>query len=210
MLPESHISLSHTRGEESIISSEQCGELFDRLCSRLSDDPVHYIRPEEIKFQEIERAFEKNPEFLQYLLYMESTGGEPDIIGANNDFLIFTDFALEVPKARCNISYEQAFQSALSAGGRIINKWNYYKLHRSGEFDLRSRSWIFTGKRQKNTGYAFCCGRDKGDVKTYEHDISDPNHNLGWRMILEVPRRQISPATKFIYRVRRGLGEWLD
>ncbi len=113
-----------------------------------------------LKWADVQNKLEASPAKLKSLLDMENTGGEPDVIGfdQNTSEYIFVDCAIETPKGRRSLCYDDAALSARkehkpagsalamaeAMGIEILSEEEYRALQRLGEFDVKTSSWIKT------------------------------------------------------------------
>src|SRR5690606_13952327 len=88
------------------LSAEHREELIKTLKERFEKNIKHHNHIEWAKVQEKLEAY---PEKLWSLNEMERTGGEPDVIGYDNnsDEYIFYDCSPESPKGRRNVCYDR-------------------------------------------------------------------------------------------------------
>jgi hypothetical protein len=99
---------------------------------------------------------------------MESTGGEPDVIGHDKetDEYIFYDCSAETPKGRRNICYDRegqearekrgvhpegnAVDMAAAMGIELLTEEQYRSLQKLGEFDTKTSSCFKTPSDIRN------------------------------------------------------------
>ena len=88
---------------DSLLTKQQA--LLNTLKSRFSKN---MNRHKELDWDKVQARLEANPEKLQALGEMEDTGGEPDVVGfdENTGEFIFYDCAAESPKGRRSICYD--------------------------------------------------------------------------------------------------------
>src|SRR5690606_13229965 len=101
---------------------------------------------------------------------MESTGGEPDIIGYDKktDEYIFYDCTAESPKGRRSTCYDSEAQEsrkefkpannvidmAAAMGIELLTEEQYRELQQLGKFDEKTSSWIKTAAEIRKLGGA--------------------------------------------------------
>jgi hypothetical protein len=108
---------------------------------------------------------------------MESTGGEPDVVGYDKKKgeHIFYDCSAESPDGRRSICYDREGQEerekkgvhpagnavdlADAMGVALLNEEQYRELQEMGEFDTRTESWIHTPDEIRELGGALFCDR---------------------------------------------------
>ena len=136
---------------------EQREELLSTLRKRFEKN-MH--RHEGLEWAKIQERLEASPEKLWILDEMETTGGEPDVVGYDEQSGAYTfyDCALESPKGRRSICYDQqaldsrkehkpghsAIGMAAEMGIEILNEDQYRKLQSFGKVDTKTSSWIKT------------------------------------------------------------------
>src|SRR5687767_13949206 len=113
-----------------------------------------------IEWSKVQERLAKNTNKLWSLEQMESSGGEPDVVGfdENTSEYIFYDCAAESPKGRRSICYDDealesrkenkpadsAINMANEMGVDILTEAEYRQLQTLGSFDLKTSSWIKT------------------------------------------------------------------
>ena len=158
------------------------------------------IRHENIKWTDIEKRLnEKN---LSVLLKMEETGGEPDVIGYNleKDVYIYCDCSKESPINRRSLCYDflalesrkankpsgDAQTLAKQIGVRITNVDEYNLLQSTGDYDLKTSSWLDTPNKIRSLGGALFGDKRYDTVFTYHNGAESYYSARGFRGILEV------------------------
>jgi Protein of unknown function (DUF4256) len=86
------------------LSSEQSTVLLSTLKSRFEKNMHRHM---DIEWTKVEAKLEANPAKLWSLSLMESTGGEPDIVGEEDGEYIFCDCSSESPTGRRSLCYDQ-------------------------------------------------------------------------------------------------------
>ncbi len=158
------------------------------------------IRHENIKWVDIEKRLnEKN---LSVLLKMEETGGEPDVIGYNfeKDVYIYCDCSKESPLNRRSLCYDflalesrkankpsgDAQTLANQIGVKITNVDEYNLLQSTGDYDLKTSSWLDTPNKIRSLGGALFGDKRYDTVFTYHNGAESYYSARGFRGILEV------------------------
>ncbi len=157
---------------------EFIAELKNRFEENLS-------RHKGIKWSEVEARLGKDSEKLWSLEQMESTGGEPDVVGRDKKTgeFIFFDCSAESPKGRRSVCFDQAaldsrkehkpkhsaIGMAAEMGVEILSEAEYKELQKLGEFDLKTSSWIATPANIRSCGGAMFCDRRYDTVWTYHN-----------------------------------------
>ncbi|NLG82668.1 MAG: DUF4256 domain-containing protein [Bacilli bacterium] len=159
-------------------------------------------RHEGLKWEEVEKRLEADPEKLWALYNMEQTGGEPDVIlyDAEKDEYIFCDCAKETPKGRVNTCYDEEArikrkkfppeQSALGLaeawGIELMTETEYRYLQSLGEFDTKTSSWLKTPDSIRKLGGAIFGDRRYNTVFVYHNGADSYYAVRGFRGILRV------------------------
>lgn len=116
---------------------------------------------------------------------MESTGGEPDVVGYDKKTgeYIFYDCAAESPAGRRSICYDHealaarkehkpkdsAINMATAMGIDILTEQQYRELQQLGNFDLKTSSWIKTPPAIRKLGGAIFCDRRYDTIFVYHN-----------------------------------------
>lgn len=165
------------------LSPEQRIELLEELKNRFE---ANMNRHKGIKWADVQKRIEANPEKLWSLAEMERTGGEPDVIvfDKKTGEYIFYDCAAETPKGRRSLCYDQAAWDsrkehkpaggsavgmAAAIGVEMLTEEEYRDLQKVGEFDLKTSSWVKTPADIRKLGGAIFCDRRFGRVFTYHN-----------------------------------------
>lgn len=174
-------------------------DLLDSLKSRFEKN---MNRHKYINWDDVVMRLENNDEKVKALQKMEETGGEPDVVWKDDSTgeFIFIDCSKETPKDRRNLCYDRKalddrkeFKPASSAmdmanemGIEILTEEQYYKLQQTGEFDLKTSSWIMTPEKIRKLGGALYCDRRYDTVFTYHNGASSYYAVRGFRGCLKV------------------------
>ena len=130
-----------------------------------------------------------------------SDGGEPDVIGTDDDGkILFGDCSRETPSGRRSLCYDDealrkrkknppsgsAVQQACEMGTELMDEALYRKLQMLEEFDLKTSSWIRTPEDVRALGGALFCEKRYGVVFVF-HNGADSYYSVrGWRGVLRV------------------------
>jgi hypothetical protein len=149
----------------------------------------------------VHASLEGNAGALKSLLAMESTGGEPDVIGAaRSGRFRFCDCAAESPVGRRSLCFDEdalasrkehkpkgsAVAAAKAMGIDLLDEAEYRQLQALGEFDTRTSSWIATPPEVRSLGGALFCDRRYGKVFVYHNGAESYYAARGFRGSLEV------------------------
>jgi len=152
----------------------------------------------------VQVKLEAQPEKLSSLYAMESTGGEPDVIGFDNKTgeYLFYDCSAESPQGRRSICYDGAGQQervkkgvhpagnavdlAAAMGIELLNEDQYRSLQQLGEFDTKTESWIQTPAEIRKLGGGLFCDRRYGRVFVFHNSAPSFYASRGFRGSLRV------------------------
>ncbi|SEM22994.1 Protein of unknown function [Mesobacillus persicus] len=179
------------------LTLEQREELLETLKARFEKNRN---RHEGMDWEKVQTKLEGNPEKLGSLFEMERTGGEPDVVGHENDEYLFYDCSKETPKGRRSICYDRealesrkkhkpensAMDMANAMGIELLTEEQYRALQKLGEFDLKTSSWVKTPAAIRKLGGALFCDRRYDTVFVY-HNGADSYYGVrGFRGSLRV------------------------
>ena len=149
-------------------------------------------------FAKIEAA----PGKLITLNEMESTGGEPDVVGYDKSTgeYIFYDCAPESPQGRRSLCYDReafdarkenkprsnAWEMAADIGIELLTEEQYRELQALGIFDTKTSSWVHTPSEVRKLGGALFCDRRFGRVFVYHNGAESYYAGRGFRGIVRV------------------------
>jgi hypothetical protein len=142
------------------------------------------------------------PEKLWSLGEMESTGGEPDVIGFDKKAgeYLFVDCAAESPSGRRSLCYDReawesrkearpantALDMAAAMGVALLTEDEYRDLQKLGKFDLKTSSWVQTPAEIRKLGGAIFCDRRYNRVFTYHNGAQSYYGSRAFRGLLRV------------------------
>ncbi len=157
----------------------------------------HMHRHADITWETVLARLDATPAALQALAGMESSGGEPDVIGrdAATGELLLCDCAPETPSGRRSLCYDDealharkenkpagsAAGMARSLGVALLTEAQYRALQQLGEFDLKTSSWIATPDDVRDLGGALFCDRRYGRVFVYHNGAQSYYAARGFR-----------------------------
>ncbi len=158
---------------------------------------AHPRRHAGIAWEAVRCRLEAQPKILELLARMESTGGEPDVIGQDpvTGRFLYCDCAPESPAGRRSLCYDQAALDSRkehrpegSAGGlaesmgiEMLNEDQYRALQQIGEFDLKTSSWLATPAEVRSLGGALFGDRRFGRVFVYHNGAQSYYAGRGFR-----------------------------
>jgi hypothetical protein len=181
------------------LSAKQREELVVVLKGRFEKN---VDRHETIDWAEVLSSLEADAGKLWSLDQMESTGGEPDVVGrdeATGEF-IFMDCSVQSPKGRRSVCYDQEAREARkehkpkdsargmadAMGIELLTEAEYRALQELGEFDTTTSSWVKTPSRIRELGGALFCDRRYDAVFVYHNGAESYYAARGFRGSLRV------------------------
>lgn len=179
------------------LTSEQRDELFKTLKERFEKNAT---RHKGLDWANIQAKLEDNPIKISSLNEMELTGGEPDVVGYddNSGEYIFCDCSKETPIGRRSVCYDDealearkknkpdgsAVGMAAEMGIELLSEEQYRMLQELGEFDTKTSSWVKTPVEIRKLGGALFCDRRYSTVFVY-HNGADSYYSVrGFRGLL--------------------------
>lgn len=152
----------------------------------------------------VQARLEASAEKLRSLHEMETTGGEPDVTGHDEETgeYIFCDCSPETPKGRRNICYDPEGQKAREKQGlhpagsavgmaaamgiELLTEEQYRELQTVGEFDTKTSSWVKTPADIRKLGGALFVDRRFDKVFVYHNTAPCFYQGRGFRGSLRV------------------------
>ena len=159
------------------LSAKQSEELLLVLKARFER---HMNRHKGLSWADVAARLKANTESLWSLNEMETTGGEPDVVGHDKKTgeYTFYDCSAESPSGRRSICYDgealrsrkehkpknSAIGMATDMGIEILTEEQYQELQKLGEFDAKTSSWLKTPSDIRKLGGAICADYRYGRV----------------------------------------------
>lgn len=181
------------------LSPEQREELLKTLKVRFEKNTD---RHQGLEWDKVRSRVEASDEKLWSLSEMERTGGEPDVVGYddNSGEYIFYDCSAESPKGRRSVCYDRealesrkehkpensATEMAAAMGIELLAEEQYRELQKLGEFDTKTSSWVKTPSTIRKLGGALFCDRRYDTVFTYHNGAESYYAARGFRGSLRV------------------------
>jgi len=152
-------------------------------------------------WDDVQARLERNSAALETLQRMESSGGEPDVIGVDDAGRhIFCDCSAQSPPGRRSLCYDRealnsrsenkpegsAVEAATEMGVELLNEAQYRELQQHGEFDTKTSSWVATPKEVRALGGALFCDHRYGKVFVYHNGAQSYYAARGFRGLIRV------------------------
>lgn len=182
-----------------VLSQEQQDKLITVLKIRFKKETA---RHKGLDWHKIQDKLESVPEKLWSLNEMERTGGEPDVVGfdKNTGEYIFYDCSAESPKGRRSLCYDRealvlrkdnkpvnnAIDMAAALGIELLSEEQYRNLQKTGNFDMKTSSWVKTPADIRKLGGAIFCDRRYNKVFVYHNSAESYYSSRGFRGMLKV------------------------
>jgi hypothetical protein len=157
-----------------------------------------------LEWSGIQKKLEAHPEKLSSLHAMESTGGEPDVVGYDNEtgeYIVY-DCSAQSPSGRRSICYDgdgeqervkkgvdpagNAVDLAAAMGIELLNEDQYRELQTMGEFDTKTESWLHTPVSIRELGGALFGDRRFDHVFVFHNTAKSFYAARGFRGSLRV------------------------
>jgi len=149
------------------MSSEDREEFFAELKTRFEKN---MNRHKGLEWTKIQAKLEGDPKKLWSLSEMETTGGDPDVVGFDKKSgeYIFYDCSPESPKGRRSLCYDRealdarkenkpensVVDMAAAMGIELLTEEEYMELQKLGDFDAKTSSWLKTPSDIRKLGGA--------------------------------------------------------
>lgn len=135
---------------------------------------------------------------LDTIIYMEETGGEPDLVQLDNKYY-YVDFSKETPD-RKNVCYDEkarlgrskfppktsAIEIANQYDAELLTEKEYKDLQRLEKFDTKTSSWIQTPEEVRNLGGAIFGDNRYNQVFIYHNGADSYYNNRGFRIKYQI------------------------
>lgn len=181
------------------LSPAQTQELLRTLQGRFAQHPGRHPG---LDWAAVQARLEANPAKLWSLHEMERTGGEPDVVGQDEQTgeYLLVDCAAESPAGRRSLCYDlaawearkehrpadNAVDLAARLGVELLTEEQYRHLQQLGRFDAKTSSWISTPAAVRQLGGALFADYRYGRVFVYHNGASSYYAARGFRGLLRV------------------------
>jgi hypothetical protein len=151
-------------------------------------------------WNKIQARLQSTPNALKVLAQMESTGGEPDVIGYDKaaEQYVFCDCSAESPSGRRSLCFDgsalasrkenkpkgSALEAAAEIGIELLTEEQYRQLQQLGQFDTKTSSWVATPDDIRALGGALFCDRRYDKVFVYHNGAESYYAARGFRGVL--------------------------
>ncbi|MES1242023.1 MAG: DUF4256 domain-containing protein [Acidobacteriota bacterium] len=187
------------KATEKDLSPAQREELLGSLKARFEKN---MNRHPGLKWPEVQAKLEANPGKLWSLQEMETTDGEPDVVGHDKKAgeYVFYDCSAESPKGRRSLCYDRAaldarkenkpannvMDVAAAMGIDLLTEEQYRELQGLGKFDTKTSSWLKTPADIRKLGGAIFGDFRYGHVFVYHNGADSYYAARGFRGSLKV------------------------
>ncbi len=188
-----------TRQTKNELSLEQRVALLGTLRARFEKN-TH--RHKDIEWTKVQSRLEATPEKVWSLNEMESTGGEPDVVGKDQKTgeYLFYDCSKESPEGRRSLCYDReglesrkvnqpkntAIDLAIQMGIELLTEEQYRGLQQLGDIDMKTSSWLKTPSEIRKFGGAIFADFRFGQVFVYHNGAQSYYAARGFRGVLMV------------------------
>lgn len=179
-------------------SAKEREDLLDILEARFRKN---MDRHKDLEWAKVREKLEKSEKLLS-LREMEKTGGEPDVVGydENTDEYIFFDCSAESPRDRRSLCYDRealdsrkknkpknnAVEVAAAMGIELLTEEQYRELQKLGNFDTKTSSWVKTPSEIRELGGALFCDRRYNHTFLYHNGAQSYYAARGFRGVLRI------------------------
>lgn len=181
------------------LSPDQRENLLSALKDRFG---LNMNRHRGLEWVTVQAKLEANPHKLWSLHQMESTDGEPDVVGQdeNTGEFFFYDCSTETPKGRRGVCYDREGQAsrkehkpesnavdmAAAMGIELLEEAQYRALQKLENFDAKTSSWIKTPVEIRKRGGALFADYRYGTVFVYHNGAPSYYASRAFRGALRV------------------------
>lgn len=174
-------------------------ELLETLKARFENN---VNRHKGLEWTKVQARLAVDADKLRSLREMETTGGEPDVVGHDEKTgeYIFVDCSEESPKGRRSVCFDRAalesrkeaqpkdsaMGMAAVMGIELLTEEQYRELQKLGEFDRKTSSWIQTPPAIRKLGGALFADRRYDHVFVYHNGAQSYYAARGFRGSLRV------------------------
>lgn len=181
------------------LPAKQSKELLGALKARFEKN---MNRHKGLEWTAVQAKVQANAEKQWALNEMERTGGEPDVVGKDQQTgeYVFYDCSAESPVGRRSVCYDReglesrkafkpdggAVDLAAALGIELLTEAQYRELQKLGSFDAKTSSWVKTPPNIRKLGGALFCDRRYDTVFVYHNGAQSYYGGRGFRGWLRV------------------------
>ena len=181
------------------LSPEQRAELLTALKARFEKNMK---RHQGLDWVKVKARLEANAGKLWSLGEMESTGGEPEVVGHDQKTgeYLFLDCSPQSPEGHTSLCYDRealdsrkehkpknsARDLAAAMGIELLTEEQYHELQKLGNFDTKSSSWLEAPADIRKLGGAIFGDRRFGRVFVYHNGAESYYAGRGFRGSLRI------------------------
>jgi hypothetical protein len=181
------------------MKAKQREELLRTLKARFEKN---MNRHQGLEWAKVQAKLEASTEKMWSLNEMETSGGEPDVVGHDKKTgeYILADCSAESPKGRRSVCYDRealesrkehkpqnnAIDMAAAMGIELLTEEQYRELQKLGNFDTKTSSWVKTPSDIRKLGGALFCDRRYGTVFVYHNGAESYYAARGFRGSLRI------------------------
>ena len=181
------------------MKAKQREELLRTLKARFEKN---MNRHQGLEWAKVQAKLEASTEKMWSLNEMETSGGEPDVVGHDKKTgeYILADCSAESPKGRRSVCYDRealesrkehkpqnnAIDMAAAMGIELLTEEQYRELQKLGNFDTKTSSWVKTSSDIRKLGGALFCDRRYGTVFVYHNGAESYYAARGFRGSLRI------------------------
>jgi hypothetical protein len=160
----------------------------------------HLHRHKDISWEDVAAKLRSTPTAMKSLSAMESTGGEPDVVGQEKGQFLFMDCSPESPTGRRSLCYDKAaldarkeakptgsaMQMAESMGISLLSEAEYRHLQSFGPVDQKTSSWLLTPEPIRKLGGAIFGDYRYGQIFIYHNGVQSYYAGRAFRGLLRI------------------------
>jgi hypothetical protein len=197
LLPLANFDFSEKCFKETVKMTQE--KLLSSLKNRFE---LNTNRHPKLTWDAVEQRIVNQGKLIASLMYMESTGGEPDIVvfDSSDTNLYFVDCAVQSPKGRRSLCYDQtarlgrkkfpplssAVEEANQNGLTLLNEEQYRLLQTFGFLDTLSSSWLLTPESIRRLGGAIFGDSRYERVFVFHNGADSYYADRGFRAMLKI------------------------
>lgn len=182
------------KSEGEVLSAERRDELLETLRARFE---ANRQRHPGLEWATVKARLRERPDKLWSIAEMERTGGEPDVVGRDDETgeLLVVDCSAESPRGRRSVCYDgearearkehkpktSALEMAAAIGIELLSEDQYRELQELGEFDTKTSSWLATPPAIRDLGGALFGDRRYDHVFVYHNGAQSYYAARGFR-----------------------------